>query len=148
MEQKTYLDPFDPPKQEKPDHTVAAAIGIGGLVLGVILAAIGEACLGTLLIVGGPLTAFVMAQRASAAPKKELDEAIKSWAKDVTNLARRAEISDELNRTAQALDEAVKLAVDRLFTQRGAEMEADERRRRTAAQIQEELERRKKEGFG
>ena len=48
---------------------------------------------------------------------------------------------------AQALDEAVKLAVDKLFKQRGAEMEADERRRRTSGEIQQELERRKAEGF-
>ena len=61
------------------------------------------------------------------------------------DLARRAEVSSELNNTAQALDEAVKLAVDRLFIQRGAQMEADERRRKTAAEIQNEVNLRKEE---
>jgi hypothetical protein len=86
-------------------------------------------------------------QDESKKPQKELNAAIEKWVNEVIDLARRAEVSNELNRMGQALDEAVKLAVDKLFRQRGAEMEADEKRRRTAGEIQQELERRKQEGF-
>ena len=149
VEQKTYLDPLEAPKLESPNYTPAVVVGVVGLAVGGIGVAVGDAgvCFGPMLANLGIGVGIKMAGSAAAAPKKKLDEAINKWVKDVTDLARRAEVSNELNRMAQALDEAVKLAVDRLFTQRGAEMEADERKRRTASEIQTELEQRKKEGF-
>lgn len=118
-------------------------------MLGLILMAVGDtaSCLGFPVFLGAIGVAGVMVNNASKAAKTEREDALNKWVKDVTDLARRAEVSNELNRMAQALDEAVKLAVDKLFTQRGAAMEADEKKRRTSAEIQDELERRKKEGF-
>lgn len=150
VEQKTYLDPFKPPVLEEPSYIAAAAVGIGGVLLGIILMASGETgpqCLGFLLLIAGIVLGIKLYGDAATAPKKKLDDALSKWAKDVVDLARKAEINNELKNTAQALDEAVKLAVDRLFTQRGAQMEADEKRRRTASEIQTELEQRKTEGF-
>ena len=54
VEQKTYLDPFDPPVLEEPSYTAAAAVGIGGLILGVLMMVSGGVtaqCLGLLVIV-------------------------------------------------------------------------------------------------
>jgi len=150
VEQKTYLDPFDPPVLEEPSYTAAAAVGIGGLILGVLMMVSGDGtaqCLGPLVLIAGVGIGIKLYQDAASAPKKKFDEALNKWVKDVIDLARKAEINSELKNTAQALDEAVKLAVDRLFTQRGAQMEADEKRRRTASEIQTELEQRKAEGF-
>ena len=150
VEQKTYLDPFDPPVLEEPSYTAAAAVGIGGLILGVLMMVSGDVtaqCLGLLVLIAGVGIGIKLYQDAASAPKKKFDEALNKWVKDVIDLARKAEINSELKNTAQALDEAVKLAVDRLFTQRGAQMEADEKRRRTASEIQTELEQRKAEGF-
>lgn len=147
VEQKTYLDPLELPRLEKPDYTPALIAGGIGVVLGGILMAMGDsaACLGVLAFLGGIGIAAKLARDASAAPAKKLEEAVTKWVKDVTDLARRAEVSNELNNTAQALDEAVKLAVDQLFVKRGAEKEADERKRKTAADIQNELNMRKEE---
>jgi len=150
VEQKTYLDPFDPPVLEEPSYTAAAAVGIGGLILGVLMMVSGDVtaqCLGLLVLIAGVGIGIKLYRDAASAPKKKFDEALNKWVKDVIDLARKAEINSELKNTAQALDEAVKLAVDRLFTQRGAQMEADEKRRRTASEIQTELEQRKAEGF-
>lgn len=150
VEQKTYLDPFDPPVLEEPSYTAAAAVGIGGLILGVLMMVSGDGtaqCLGPLVLIAGVGIGIKLYRDAASAPKKKFDEALNKWVKDVIDLARKAEINSELKNTAQALDEAVKLAVDRLFTQRGAQMEADEKRRRTASEIQTELEQRKAEGF-
>jgi len=150
VEQKTYLDPFDPPVLEEPSYTAAAAVGIGGLILGVLMMVSGGVtaqCLGLLVLIAGVWIGIKLYRDAASAPKKKFDEALNKWVKDVIDLARKAEINSELKNTAQALDEAVKLAVDRLFTQRGAQMEADEKRRRTASEIQTELEQRKVEGF-
>jgi hypothetical protein len=105
----------------------------------------GAYCLAPLLVIGGAGLGFSMYRTAKAEPAKKLAEALKKWADDTVDLARRAEVSSELNNTAQALDEAVKLAVDRLFTKQGAEMEADERRRKLASEISNEVEQRKKD---
>lgn len=147
VEQKTYLDPLEVPKLEDPNYQSAAIVGGIGVVVGVIMMVLGDAaaCLGIMVVLGGIGLAAYLAKDAKAAPEKKLEAAVTKWIKDVTDLARRAEVSNELNNTAQALDEAVKLAVDRLFTERGAEMEADERRRKTAADIQNELSMRKDE---
>lgn len=150
VEQKTYLDPLDTPKLEQPNTQTALIVGGVGVGLGVLLAvasskSFGMLCLGPLLVLGGIFVGFSMYRSAKAEPAKKLDAAVKQWVEDIVNLARRAEISNELNNTAQALDEAVKLAVDRLFTQRGAEMEADEHRRKTATEIQNEVNLRKEE---
>lgn len=152
VEQKTYLDPLDTPKLEQPDTQTALIVGGVGVGLGILLAIIGASseafgllCLGPILILGGAFIGSRMYRSAKAEPQKKLEAAIKKWVDDVVNLARRAEISNELNNTAQALDEAVKLAVDRLFTQKGAEKEADERRRKTATEIQNEVNLRKEE---
>ncbi|MCC6606681.1 MAG: hypothetical protein IT327_25965 [Anaerolineae bacterium] len=147
VEQKTYLDPLEIPKLEDPNYQSAIIVGGLGIVLGGILMAVGDmaTCLGALLFLGGIVGAARLARNAKSEPAKKLEEAVNKWVKDVTDLARRAEVSNELNNTAQALDEAVKLAVDRLFIKRGAEMEADQRNRKTAAEIQNELNMRKEE---
>lgn len=151
VEQKTYLDPFDPPKLEAPN--TQTALIVAGVVagLGALLTLIGLnnnyglLCMGPFLVLGGILIGTNMYGKAKAEPAAKLAEAMKKWIEDIVNLARRAEISSELNNTAQALDEAVKLAVDRLFTKQGAALEADERRRKTAADIQNEVNLRKEE---
>lgn len=149
VEQKTYLAPPVLPPPKSANYTPALIVGGIGVLLGIILMAGGgdSSCIGSLLLGGGILGAILLAVNAPKAIKKERDDAVNKWVKDVGDLARRAEVSNELNRMAQALEEAVKLAVDRLFKQRGAEMEADERRRRTSEDIQKELDRRKAEGF-
>jgi hypothetical protein len=147
VEQKTYLVPPVLPETKAPDNTLALAVGGGSLLLGLVLVASRNACLGFLVIVIGVAIAAQLLRQGPAAAKKAREDAMNKWVKDVTDLARRAEVSNELNRMAQALDEAVKLAVDKLFKQRGAEMEADERHKRTSGEIQQELERRKAEGF-
>jgi hypothetical protein len=161
VEQKTYLESLDVPHVEKPNTSKAMIIGGGIAFFGVILSIIGIAgsfyradlfvvmlcvtCLGMLGIFIGIGAGFITYTRARAEPDKKLARAIKKWADDIVNLARRAEVSNELNNTAQALDEAVKLAVDRLFIQKGAEMEADERKRKTAVEILNEVNLRKEE---
>ena len=154
VDQKTYLDPLEIPHLEEPNTQQALLVGGGIAAVGLILLLIGGGgdsvglmCLGPILIIIGAALGYNMYNSAKAEPEKKLKAAISNWVKDVTDLARRAEVSNELNNTAQALDEAVKLAVDRLFTQKGAEMEADERQRKTAADIQNELTMRK-EDFG
>lgn len=151
VEQKTYLAPPVLPPPKSVNYTPALIVGGIGVLLGILLfAGAGNSstqCLGSLFFVGGLAFAAWLASRAPKAIKKEREDAINKWVKEVGDLARRAEVSNELNRMAQALEEAVKLAVDRLFKQRGAEMEADERRRRTSEDIQKELDRRKAEGF-
>jgi hypothetical protein len=148
VEQKTYLDPLETPKLEKPNTQIALIAGGVGLGVGLLFYLIGLAyrifayC-GCLFILGGIVAAIVVYIMAQAEPKRILAAAVTKWVDDIVSLARRAEISSELNNTAQALDEAVKLAVDRLFTQRGADMEADERRRKTATDIQNEVNLRK-----
>jgi len=149
VEQKTYLAPPVLPPLKAPNYVPALIVGGIGVVLGLILMAAGRdsSCIGSLFLWGGLLVAILLAVNAPKANKAEREAAVNKWVKDVGDLARRAEVSNELNRMAQALEEAVKLAVDRLFKQRGAEMEADERRRRTSEDIQKELDRRKAEGF-
>jgi len=152
VEQKTYLDPVSLPAKEEPSYGAAIGVGIGGGLLGIIMLAAGDntggtQCFGVLILIAAVAIAISMASSASKAPQKKRTEAIENWVKEVLDLARRAEVSNELNRTAQALDEAVKVAVDRLFTQKGAQMEADEKKRRTANEIQTELENRKKQGL-
>ena len=151
VEQKTYLDPLETPHLEKPDFQKALMFGGGIAGLGFILLLIGMsdsgglACFGSLLILVGILLGYRMYKTAKDEPAKKLAAAVNKWVDDIVDLARRAEVSSELNNTAQALDEAVKLAVDRLFTQRGAEMEADERKRKTATEIHNEVNLRKEE---
>lgn len=151
VEQKTYLDPLEIPKLEQPNTQPALIAGGIGLGLGLLMILIGVndnpglLCTGLLVVMAGLGIASNMYKSATSAPAKKLEEAKKKWVEDIVNLARRAEISNELNNTAQALDEAVKLAVDRLFTKQGAELEADERRRKTAADIQNEVNLRKEE---
>jgi hypothetical protein len=149
VEQKVYLDPPALPTPRQPNYIVGGLIAGGGLLLGLLLMASGgnTTCVGALLAVAGLVIGLKLIQDESKKPQKELNAAIEKWVNEVIDLARRAEVSNELNRMGQALDEAVKLAVDKLFRQRGAEMEADEKRRRTAGEIQQELERRKQEGF-
>jgi len=150
VEQKTYLDPVSLPAKEAVDLTpvwIAGGIGIAIAVLAAISGDASFGCFGTLAFFGALAIAFNLYKKASTEPEKKRTAAIEKWIKDVLDLARRAEISNELNRTAQALDEAVKVAVDRLFTQRGAQMEADEKKRKTANEIQNELENRKKQGL-
>jgi hypothetical protein len=151
VEQKTYLDPLETPKLEKPNTQTALIVGGVGAGLGILMMLLGAsgnsgaglACLGILLLLGGIGAAVSMYTKAKAEPAKKLADAVTKWVDDIVNLARRAEVSNELGNTAQALDEAVKLAVDRLFTQRGADMEADERKRKTATDIQNEVNLRK-----
>lgn len=151
VEQKTFLDPLETPKLEAPNTTTALIVGGVGVGLGAILTLIGLnnnyglLCLGPVIVIASLFVAMSMYSSAKAQPALKLAAAVKKWVEDVVNLARRAEVSNELNNTAQALDEAVKLAVDRLFTQRGAQMEADERRRKTATDIQNEVTLRKEE---
>lgn len=152
VEQKTFLDPFETPKMESPNTQTALIVGGIGAVIGILImigaggsGGFGAQCLGLLFIIGGIGGAISMYGKAKAEPAIKLAKAVKTWVDDVVNLARRAEISSELNNTSQALDEAVKLAVDRLFTKQGAEMEADERRRKTATEIQNEVNMRKEE---
>jgi len=150
VEQKTYLDPLDPPKLDEPNTLPGILVGVVGVGAGLFLlmnaGSIDQMfCFAPLLIIGGAVVGIKMYQSAKSGPAKKLDEAVKEWVQDVVNLARRAEVSNELNNTAQALDEAVKTAVVRLFTQQGAEMETDERKRKTAADIQNEVTLRKEE---
>lgn len=150
VEQKTYLDPVSLPEKEAVNWTPAIIAAVVGVVIGFIGFASGDGggqCLGMAAIIGGLVVAGRLASDAGKAPEKKRLEAVDKWIKDVLDLARRAEISNELNRNAQALDEAVKVAVDRLFTQCGAQMEADEKKRKTANEIQTELENRKKQGL-
>ena len=131
VEQKTYLDPLEPPTLEKPNTQPALIVAAGGLVLGILMAASGILptlirasnasaacllCLAPLPVLVGAVLGVAMYSSARAQPAKKLAEAANKWAADIVDLARRAEVSNELNNTAQALDEAVKLAVDRLFT--------------------------------
>ena len=152
VEQKTYLDPLETPHIEEPNTQNALIVGGGIAGVGVLITlfglggdASGLACLGLPLVIIGVAVWSSMSKKAKEEPVKKLAAAVEKWVDDTVNLARRAEISNELNNTAQALDEAVKSAVDRLFTQRGAEMEADERKRKTAVDIQNEVNLRKEE---
>ena len=149
VEQKTYLDPVSLPAKEDVNLTpvwITVAIAV---VLGLIFVIMGDAaaCVGAVIFLLGIVVASNMYRKATKEPEAKRQAALLKWESDLLDLARRAEISNELNRTAQALDEAVKVAVDRLFTQRGAELEADEKKRRTANEIQNELENRKKQGL-
>lgn len=149
VEQKTYLDPVSLPAAEGANYTaayIAAGIGVFLSIIGFASGDSGQ-CFGAIALIVGLAVAGNFARAAGKEPEKKRNEVIDSWIKNVLDLARRAEVSNELNRNAQALDEAVKVAVDRLFTQRGAQMEADEKKRRTANEIQTELENRKKQGL-
>ncbi len=150
VEQKTYLDPVSLPEKEAVNLTpvwISAGIGVALGGIGWLSQDVSLSCIGTLALIIGLAVAANLYKKASAEPEKKRTAAIEKWIKDVSDLARRAEISNELNRNAQALDEAVKVAIDRLFTQRGAQMEADEKKRKTANEIQTELENRKKQGL-
>ena len=150
VEQKTYLDPPNIPELAKADYTFPAILIGGGVVIGIFLMALQEiatVCLGFLVLFGGVGMGITTLLNAARQPKAKQEKAIDKWVGDVIDLARRAEISNELNRMAQALDEAVKLAVDKLFTQQGAKMEADEKSRKTASDIQKALEDRRKDFF-
>lgn len=149
VEQKTYLDPISLPAKEDVNWTPAIIAAVAGVILGMIgyASGTGGQCFGGLAFFAGVAVAVRLATNASKVPAAKRIEAIDKWIKDVLDLARRAEVSNELNRNAQALDEAVKVAIDRLFTQRGAQMESDEKKRRTANEIQTELENRKKQGL-
>ena len=176
VEQKTYLDPVSLPAKEKIDYKFPIIVGAVGLAVGgglcfvsILLSmflsnmSYGSArqglavtmgcfsslgyCFGPIIIIASLAIGAYLVSQASQQPEIKRRNALERWIKDVLDLARRAEISNELNRTAQALDEAVKVAVDRLFTQRGAQMESDEKKRRTANEIQIELENRKKQGL-
>ena len=65
---------------------------------------------GPLLIIVGIIGGIFLANRARQQPEIRRKAAIDNWVMGVLDLARRAEISNELNRTAQALDEAVKVS--------------------------------------
>jgi len=150
VEQKTYLDPVSLPAKQDVNLTpvwISAGIGVAIGVIGLLSQDGTFGCIGSLAFIIGIAVAVNLYKKATTEPEKKRTAAIDKWIKDVLDLARRAEISNELNRNAQALDEAVKVAVDRLFTQRGAQMEADEKKRKTANEIQTELENRKKQGL-
>ena len=137
--QRTYLVPFQPPVIKTPTPVWAIVLLGVGMLLAIVAV---PARRWELLMLGGLLvfiSILLFILNAGAAPAAHA-RAQSAWVDSVSALFVRATVTNETAALSTTLEEAVRAAVDKLFVQRGAQLEAADREKKTQAELEEEVQ--------